>query len=289
MPTFESSGGEIAFVDEGDGPPLVLLHGFPTSSLLWRRVLPPLAARMRVLAVDLLGYGRSAKPADAALHIRAQARYVRELLQGNGIEEFAVVGHDIGGGVAQLLALEGGVAALVLVDGVALDAWPIEGVRMIQGATPEQETPEFVRDVVGVALDLGAARPLGEEARAAYAAPFEGPEGARAFFRAARAIDGIGLADREADLSRLEIPTLLVWGEDDPYIPVEIADRLADLLPHAVEVLLPGCSHLVPEDAADTLAQLVGEFLRARYLGLSHGHDHASGPVAVDLHRRGPA
>ncbi len=253
MPTFESSGGEIAFVDEGDGPPLVLLHGFPTSSLLWRRVLPPLAARMRVLAVDLLGYGRSAKPADAALHIRAQARYVRELLQGNGIEEFAVVGHDIGGGVAQLLALEGGVAALVLVDGVAFDAWPIEGVRMIQGA------------------------------------PFEGPEGARAFFRAARAIDGIGLADREADLSRLEIPTLLVWGEDDPYIPVEIADRLADLLPHAVEVLLPGCSHLVPEDAADTLAQLVGEFLRARYLGLSHGHDHASGPIAVDLHRHGPA
>ncbi|MDP9341322.1 MAG: alpha/beta hydrolase [Actinomycetota bacterium] len=291
MKTFRTSGGDVAYREEREGPPVVLLHGFPTSSVLWRAIVPALSARMRVITVDLLGFGRSEKPAEAPLHIRAQAGYVRELLQGNGIEEFAVAGHDIGGGVAQLLALEGGVRALVLVDSVAFDTWPIEGVRLIQDASPDQETPEFVRDVLGVALDLGLARPdaLPGDVREAYVAPFDGVEGARAFFRAARAIDGQGLAGREAELARLDVPALLVWGEDDPYIPVEMADRLADTLAHATEVLLPGCSHFLPEDAPETLADLMSEFLRARYLGLSHGHEHAAGPVPLELHRRGPA
>jgi 2-hydroxymuconate-semialdehyde hydrolase len=291
METFRTSGGEMAYLDEGEGAPVVLVHGFPTSSVLWRDVVPRLAERMRVIAVDLVGFGPSEKPDGAALHIRAQAGYVRELLQGKGIEEFAVAGHDIGGGVAQLLALEGGVRALVLVDSIAFDTWPIEGVRMIQDASPEQETPEFVRDVLGVALDLGLTQPdaLPAEVREAYLAPFAGVGGAGAFFRAARAIDGKGLAGREAELARLDVPTLLVWGEDDPYLSVEVADRLAETLPHATEVLLPGCSHFLPEDAPDALADLVSEFLRARYLGLPHGHEHAPGPVPLELRRRGPA
>jgi 2-hydroxymuconate-semialdehyde hydrolase len=290
MRTFRTSGGEMAYRDEGEGPPLILLHGFPTSSVLWRAIVPKLSERMRVIAVDLLGFGRSEKPAGAPLHIRAQAGYVRELLRGNGIEEFAVAGHDIGGGVAQLMALEGGARALILVDSIAFDTWPIEGVRMIQDASPDQETPEFVRDVLGVALDLGLTRrdALPAEVREAYLAPFTGAGGAGAFFRAARAIDGQGLSGREEELARLGVPTLLVWGEDDPYVPVEVADRLAEILPQATEVLLPGCSHFLPEDAPDTLADLVSEFLRARYLGLPHGHDHAAGPVPVELRRRGP-
>jgi pimeloyl-ACP methyl ester carboxylesterase len=289
MPTFRTSGGTISFLDEGDGPPVVLLHGFPTSSFLWREIVPVLAARMRVIVPDLLGYGGSDQPADAALSIRAQAGYVRELLGSLQIRELAAVGHDIGGGVAQLMALEGGVRALVLVDSVAFDTWPIEGVRMIQDAGREQETPDFVRDVLTVALDLGSARGLGDDVRRRYLAPFDGDEGARAFFRAARGIDGRGLAGREEDLARLEVPTLLVWGEDDPFVPVEVADRLAEVLPRAAEVLLPGCSHLVTEDAPDALAQLVAEFLRARYVGLPHGHDHTGGPVPIQLHRRGSA
>ncbi len=293
METFRTSGGELAHTDEGEGAAVVLVHGFPTSSVLWRAVAPRLVARMRVIAVDLVGFGRSEKPAGAPLHIRAQAAYIRELLRGKGIEEFAIAGHDIGGGVAQLLALEGGVRALALVDSIAFDTWPIEGVRMIQEASPEQETPEFVRDVLGVALDLGLARPeaLPADVRDAYLAPFSGEEGARAFFRAARAIDGQGLAGREDELARLDVPTLLVWGEDDPYIPVEVADRLAEMLAHATEVLLPGCSHFLPEDAPDTLADLLSEFLRVRFLGLPHGHEHAAspGPVPVEIRRRGPA
>ena len=124
---FTTSGGEMAYLDEGDGPAVVLLHGFPSSSFLWREFIPLLAGRFRVIAPDLLGAGDSAQPEDAALHIRAQAAYVRELLAHLGVERFAVVGHGVGGGVAQLLALDGaGVDAMVLLDSVAFDRWPSE-------------------------------------------------------------------------------------------------------------------------------------------------------------------
>ncbi len=293
---FRGSGGELAHVDAGHGPAVVLLHGFPTSSVLWRDIGPALTDSFRVIAPDLLGYGGSDKPEDAPQHARAQAGYVRELLGGLGIERFAVVGHDLGGAVAQLLALEGGVDALCLLDSAAFDAWPIEGVRMLQGAEPDQEEPEFVADIIGVTFDLGVARTevVTEDLLAAFREPFTADaDAARAFFRAARAIDGIGLAGREADLAALDLPSLLVWGEEDPFFDVELASRLAETLARPALVLLPGRSHFTPLEAPEEVVPLLSQFLGTHLLGRSHAHGpehaHGSGPVVVPLERRGPA
>ncbi len=292
-------GGAMAFLDAGQGPAVVLLHGFPTSSYLWRDVIPEIVrAGMRAIAPDLLGFGRSDKPDGAPLHPRAQAGYVREALGTLGVDRFAVAGHDLGGAVAQLMALQGGVEALALIDAAAFDAWPIEGVRMLQDATAEQETPEFVASVIELALDLGLARKeaLTPDMVAAYVEPFAGEDGARAFFRAVRAVDGVGLAGRDGDLAALDVPSLLVWGEDDPYLGIEIADRLVEVLARPALVLLPGCAHFTPEEAPGTLAPLLAQFLAANWLGrpVQHhheGHEHgpAGGPVMVPLERRGPA
>jgi len=283
-----TSGGEIAYVEEGEGPAVLLLHGFPTSSFLWRREIPLLASRMRVIAPDLLGYGRSDKPQRADLSMTAQAGYIRELLGALGIEEFAVVGHDLGGVVAQLLALEVGVRTLILLDAACFDVWPIEGVKMLQAAEPEQETAEFVEQIVRLSIDLGVSHKdrLDEQALAGYVEPWLADP--PAFFRAARAIDGKGLAGRDDELARVEAPALLIWGEDDPYLPPELAERLGDVLPGSTVALLPGCSHFVTEDAGPTVDQLIYEFLRLRYLGESHSHAHA-GPVQVFLERPPPS
>ncbi|HZB03270.1 MAG TPA: alpha/beta fold hydrolase, partial [Actinomycetota bacterium] len=189
------SAGDLAYADEGEGPAVVLLHGFPTSSHLWRDLVPILAPRFRAIAPDLMGYGRSSKPEDpSALTIRAQAGHVRELLDRTGIDEFAVIGHDIGGGVAQLLALEGGVGTMVLVDSISFDSWPIEAVRMLQAADPGDADEAFVRGAVGLALDLGLANGdrLADADREVYLRPWI--EAPAALIRAARGIDGIGLA-----------------------------------------------------------------------------------------------
>src|SRR3712207_6016496 len=102
-----SSGGELAYTDTGEGPAVVLLHGFPLSSVTWRSLAPALARRFRVIVPDLLGYGASDRPAHAPLDLSAQARYVRELLEHLGIDRTALVGHAHGGGIAQRLALDG--------------------------------------------------------------------------------------------------------------------------------------------------------------------------------------
>jgi pimeloyl-ACP methyl ester carboxylesterase len=275
--------GDISYVDEGDGPAVLLLHGFPTSAHLWRDLVPVLAPRFRAVAPDLLGYGESAKPPDPErLTIRAQAEAARGLLHYLGIEEFAAVGHDIGGGVAQLLALEGGVRALVLLDSISFDSWPIEAVRMIAGASDPQVTEEFAVQVATLAFDLGMGHRdrLSEEDLAEHLRPWR--EDPHALVRAARGIDGVGLTGTEERLAALDLPAFLVWGEDDPFQPAELAERLGDHLPGSTAALLPGCSHFVTEDAPDTVVPLVADYLRARYLGAPHGHDHP-GPVAVDL------
>jgi 2-hydroxymuconate-semialdehyde hydrolase len=280
-------GHRLAFVDLGDGPPVLLLHGFPTSSHLWRRDTWLLAQRMRVIAPDLLGYGDSDKPPGADLSEPAQAAYVGELLAGLGIDRVAVVGHDIGGAVAQLLALDApglDVASLVLLDAPSFDAWPIEGVRLLQDATSEQETGEFVEEIVRLTFDLGVAHRdrLSEEDLAGYLAPWR--DDPRAFFRAARGITGRGLAGRDAELANLAQPVLMIWGEDDPFVAPEVGERLNALLPGSTLALLPGCAHFVTEDAPQTVGPLVYEYLRSRYMG--DGHAHApTGPVPVFLER----
>jgi 2-hydroxymuconate-semialdehyde hydrolase len=268
------SGGELAYADLGEGPPVLLLHGFPTSSFLWRREAWLLAQRMRVIVPDLLGYGQSQKPAQADLSERAQVGYLRELLDGLGIEQLAVVGHDLGGAMAQMLALDPGpnVRALVLLDSACFDAWPIEAVRMLQSATPDQQTPEFVESIIGLTFDLGVAHAgrVEEEALQAYAEPWIAEPAS--FFRAARAITGEGLADREEDLGALDIPAFVIWGEDDPFLESGLGERLGEAIPGSTVAMLPGCSHFVTEDAPQTVGPLVYEYLRSRYLGDHHSH-----------------
>ncbi|HEX2266940.1 MAG TPA: alpha/beta hydrolase, partial [Actinomycetota bacterium] len=249
------SGGDMAYVDAGEGPPVVLLHGFPTSSHLWRRETWLFAERMRVIAPDMLGYGESEKPPGADLSEQAQARYVDELLRQLGIERAAVVGHDLGGGIAQMLALDGrvDVGCLVLLDAVCFDAWPIEGVKMLQSGDPAQERPDFVEEVLRLIFDVGIRHKdrLDRGALAPFLAPWR--DDPAAFFRTARAITGRGLAGREAEFGSLDVPTFVIWGEEDPFLPPELAERLGETIPGSTVALLPGCSHFVTEDAPQTV------------------------------------
>ena len=272
--------GDMAYLDEGNGPAVVLLHGFPTSSHLWRDLVPVLAPRFRAIAPDLLGYGDSAKPIDpAGLTVTAQAAAVRELLRELDVDDAAVIGHDIGGGVAQLLAFEGGVRTMVLADSISLDSWPIDAVKMIAGASDDDVTEDFAVDVARLAFEIGMSQRgrLAEEDLEEYLRPWRNDP--KALVRAARAIDGAGLVGSEDRLRGLEQRVLVVWGEDDPYQPAEWAERLGALLPGSTVALLPGCGHFVTEDAPESVIQLIAGYLQTHELG---GHAH-TGPTPVEL------
>lgn len=280
------SAGELAYRDLGDptAPAAVLIHGFPTSSHLWRHLAPMLVPTLRVLVPDLLGAGDSDKPRDAPLGLPAQAGYLREWLGELGLERVALIGHGIGGGVAQLLAADGAAGALVLLDTACFDAWPSEVTREAQAHAPTDD-PTLVAAAIRAAFELGARRRAPQEADLeAYVRPFAGPEGARAFSRWLLALDGRGLERTAHRVGELEIPTFVIWGEQDPFFPPTLAERLAEEIPTASVALLPGCGHFLPEEAPETIGPLVAEYLRSRFLG--RPHEHAPGPVRVELRRR---
>jgi 2-hydroxymuconate-semialdehyde hydrolase len=276
--------GEMAYVEEGSGPAVVLLHGFPTSSHLWRDLVPLLAPRFRAVAPDLIGYGDSEKPPGGSLDIPSQAAYVRELLTHLGIEEFAAVGHDVGGGVAQLLAVEGGVRALVLLDSISIAS---ESGRRKGHPIPLQQSDadrSFAERFVRLHLELGMSHRerLSDQDMAEYIRPWR--EDPPALVRAAQASDAGLLGASEVQLKELNVPTLVVWGEEDPFQPSDRGERLWEVLPAASIALLPGCSHFVTEDAAETVLPLVLQFLKSRYLGEEgHTHQHPAGALGVEF------
>jgi pimeloyl-ACP methyl ester carboxylesterase len=281
--------GEVAFVDAGDpeAPAVLLLSGGFTSSYVWRHLIPMLSPFMRVIAPDLLGSGDSESPEDADLRLDAHASNVRELLEHLGIERFAVAGHGRGGGIAQLVALDGRAEALVLIDSIAFDAWPSPSIAELRERLDDVDAA-FIRSWFDGFFDLGMGHRerLSDADLAEYRRPFERDDGVERFVRVASAFDGAGLAGLEPRLAELEIPALVLWGEDDRFMPAGLAERLGDALPMASVALLPGCGHFLLEDAADTVVPLIFQWLRRMYLGVPHGHEE--GPVTVQLGRRPP-
>ena len=284
------SGGEFAVVDEGDteAPPVVLLAGGMTSSYAWRRLIPMLSPFMRVIAPDLLSSGDSEAVDGADLRWPSHAEHVRELLRALGVDRYALVGHGHGGGVAQLLALDGNVDALVLIDVIAFDAWPAPRMRELNTRLDELG-PEGAETWLRETLEVGTRRAHLTTAEVhEYVRPFAGTGGLERFRRVATSFDGEGLIDLERQLAKLEVPVFILWGEEDTFVAPNNAERLADVLPWSSVALLPGCGHFLLEDAAETVAPLIFKWLQRQYMKVEHRHEPDAGPVVVTLGRRPP-
>lgn len=127
-------GHKIAFLEQGSGSLVILIHGIPTSSRMWRDIIPQLAKTHRIIAPDLLNYGRSAKPESADVSINAQSHMIVKLMDVLGVRRADIVAHDIGGGVAQLMAVNypEKIRKLVLMDSICFDSWPIPEFEPLQ-------------------------------------------------------------------------------------------------------------------------------------------------------------
>ena len=256
------------------GAPVVLLHGFGTSSFVWRNIAPEIAlANRTAFAVDLFGYGESDRPFDADFGIAAQAELEDRALTALRIPRATVVGLDLGGAVALRLAASRPerVERLFLVNPIALDEIPAEDITTLQ-----RNTARFAfrvsRGILGAAPILGELlrRSVADEAHmpdkliARYLAPYVGEEGLNHLLLLARSVDDEDMED--AELGLLPQPTQIVWGDQDPWVTPKFADRLADTIPGSRLVHLPGVGRLVPEEAPETLVALLLEFIGAAAL-----------------------
>lgn len=253
------------------GAPILLVHGFGTCSFLWRNVGPALATASRTaFAIDLFGYGESDRPFDAQFGIAAQSDYLDRALTALRLTKATVVGNDLGGAVAMHLAFNRPerVDRLVLVNPIAFDDIPAEDIKQLQRNTARFAL-RISRGVVGAAPLIRELieRSVADKANAPepliarYLAPYVGEDGLNHLLTLARAVDDEDMA--EVDLGQIDRPTLIVWGDQDPFVGPKLGETLADTIPGSRLVRLPGTGRLVPEEAPETLASMILEFIGA--------------------------
>ncbi|HJR41741.1 MAG TPA: alpha/beta fold hydrolase [Gemmatimonadaceae bacterium] len=250
----------------GAGEPVVFVHGLPTSSHLWRDVVPHMPGGHRMVVMDLLGFGRSDRPNGADLSIRGHAERTIALLDALRIERAAIVGHDVGGGIAQYLAVRfpTRVSRLALIDAVAFDDWPTRDVKLAKASLPLTRylPATWILTILRTDLLRGYVdRERGEHSLEQYVRPFITPEGRDVFVEhllALTASDTVALAPR---LEHIVAPTAIIWGAHDPFLDVSTARRLHESIPGSTLDVIPDARHFTPEESPETIASMLTEWL----------------------------
>lgn len=262
--SFDTGDGAIRWRRFGaDGPPIVLTHGTPYSSFLWRDIAPALSRTHQVFVFDLLGYGQSDQQEGQDLGLAAQARRFAALLGHWGVERPRVVAGDIGGAIVlRALLLEGAeYADLTLFDCVSGGEWE-RGLFARMRTEPEffESLPVYAHEALVTAhLRQGTYVGYRPGVLETYLRPWQGEAGQAAYYRQYRQLSQADTADYEHLIGGVDIPVRLLWGAEDRILPVEYGEWLRDRLPHQEMRWIESAGHLLQEDAP---AQLMATLLR---------------------------
>lgn len=267
----------IAYTQAGAGEPLVLLHGFPTSGYLFYALTPLLAEHFTVYALDLMGFGDSRTGSEQSLHLEAQAEMVVALADELGLREFTLVGHDLGGGIGQVLGLRypERLRRMVWINTVMADNFPIGRIRglnlalrvpLLRGLL--KRTPLlrwWARSPWGLRHGVAQKKAMDETALQEFVLkPFLAtPEGRERFFRVVAAQHENGQITRRiaGELHKITTPTLLLWGADDAFFSLRWPEKLRGLTNCVQEFqALPNAGHFCPLEQPALIAQRIRAF-----------------------------
>ena len=269
-PRYREAGGlRLAHIDEGEGPPVVMWHGEPTWSFLWRKVLPPVRdAGYRVILPDLAGFGRSDKPRDLAWYsYDRHCEVVAGLLEDLDLRDATFVVHDWGGPIGLRLAVENPdrVSRLVITD-----------TGLFTGHQAMSDAWKMFRDFVERTEDLPVSMLVrrachtdpGDEIADAYEAPFPEPAakaGTRAFplmLPTTPNAPGAEAGQRVLEaLKTDERPKLVLWADSDPIIPLSTGERFASALNTEIDHVIPDAAHFLQEDQGELIGRHIADWL----------------------------
>ena len=261
----ETSAGRVAAGRTGTGPDLVLAHGWPWSSYSWHRAIPALAERFRVHWYDMPGYGRSEKRAEQRTSLDVQGQVFAEMLDHWGLSRPRVVAHDFGGATTLRAHLLHGCdyERYVLMNVVAMRPWGSaffdhvgRHVEAFQGLPPHIHRALVEAYIKGALVSEVAAEDLEN-----LVAPWLTEEGAASFYRQFAQADERYTAEVEPLYGDLRCPVKIVWGEDDPWIPLARAEALHARMPNAEFVTLPGVGHMPQLEAPEEVTRALLAFL----------------------------
>jgi pimeloyl-ACP methyl ester carboxylesterase len=250
-------GNRIHYYEGGSGAPVVLVHGLGSRGEDWANLMPQLKqAGFHVYAMDLLGYGRSARPADATYSISEEARYVEDFLAQRGLQKVNLVGWSMGGWVSMRVALDvpERIGRLVLCNSGGIRFEPtftvfdfepttVPAVRRLYSLLMPQptEVPDFLaRDMVRKFKGLN----------------WVVDRSARSMFSGDELLDG--------KLGALQMPTLIIWGRQDHLIPLATGVAMHGEIPQSVLQIYDGCGHLAPGQCARLIGPRLVDFLNGK-------------------------
>ncbi len=265
MPDVEVDGLRLHYREAGDGPPVLLLHGWPTSSFLYRDIMPLLAVRNRVLALDLPGFGDSDKPLDRSYSFRFFASMIDGFLEATGVEQTGLVVHDLGGPVGLYWAVQHleRVTALALLNTLVYPELSLAAKAFLVGCRlPGIRGALASPTGLGLAMRLGMQTPPSDEVVAAVQRPFGPRDARRALVATACNLHPAGLMEIARRLPGYQGPVRLIYGAHDRILPdvAETMARVARDLPQAEITALAGCGHFLQEDDPELVGRLLAEF-----------------------------
>jgi pimeloyl-ACP methyl ester carboxylesterase len=256
-------GRSIHYVQAGQGDPVVLIHGWNGSTFDLRYIIPELAQRYRVVAIDLLGYGYSARPADGDYSVAGQGELVGRMMDRLGIERAAVLGHSMGGTIAMWLALHypERVKRLILVDSATANEmfrgrnWGMALRPLLPLLAPVLLRKRIMRR--GLRTGVHDPAHLTPETLEGHLRPLH----MKGHLRASAKQLSDRRRDEAFDAGQIRQPTLILWGEHDRWVPLSTGEELARLIPSARLVAIRSAGHLPLEEQPALCNRELLEFL----------------------------
>lgn len=261
----------LFYETQGAGAPILLIHGFGSSTFTWRHIAPALAETHKVIAVDLKGFGQSDKPLDEHYSIFDQAKLIKQLILEKDLKGLTLIGHSYGGGISLMLALDedprlkGRITKLVLLDTIAypqnipvafkmmdLPLMSHLGVRMV---------PAEMQARVALRLAYYDDSKIGDDTVQTYAAPLRTVAGKHAVIQSARQIVPQGLEEISKRYATITQPTLIAWCDSDKIVPLDIGLQLRRNMPTSRLEIIERCGHMPQEEQPEATLHVIRSFL----------------------------
>lgn len=263
----EVGGLRLHYLEAGEGEPVLLLHGWPTSSYLWRNVMPEMAKTNRVIALDLPGFGQSDKPLDASYSFRFHSEVLDQFLAALDIDQLGLAVHDLGGPIGLYWAIKNRqrVKRLALLNTLVYPdmSWAVVlfvaicRLPLVGGWISSPRGLKFSMRF-GVENKAG----LNGEPLAAYQAPFKDKPARKALLKTAYGLHPKGFRKIQQGLADFDCPVRVVYGKQDRILPdvAKTMTRIKRDLPQTAVTALEGCGHFLQEDKPQEVGRLLAEF-----------------------------
>lgn len=263
------SGIKLNYFREGQGETVLLVHGITTYSFIWAEIFHLLKSDFDVIAVDLPGCGDSDKSVEVDYSLKHQAELLKEFIDILEIKKVHFVGHDVGGGIAQIFTVRYPEAIITstFINTVAYDFWPVQPIITMR-------TP-IIRQLAMAILDLGMFKLIVQrgvyhkekvtsELMNYFFKPMQSKAGRKAFLHFAACLDNKNLIEITGLLKKIETPVLIVRGDADVYLGSNISKKLHSDISISKLVIIPDAGHFVQLDEPEKLAQILQQFIKEK-------------------------